>query len=69
VERVSVERMEELFEKVKNWGRWGADDERGTLNLLTPEHTAAAARNVVGRTVSCGRPSRRRSRTRCRRST
>lgn len=27
----------ELAEKVKNWGRWGADDELGTLNLITPE--------------------------------
>jgi len=25
-----------------NWGRWGADDERGTLNLITPEHVLAA---------------------------
>ena len=25
-----------------NWGRWGADDERGTLNLLTPERVLAA---------------------------
>ncbi len=24
-----------------NWGRWGADDERGTLNLITPERTLA----------------------------
>jgi kynurenine formamidase len=54
-ERVSADRMEELFEKSKNWGRWGADDERGTLNLLNKEHTAQAARNVRGRTVSCGR--------------
>ncbi len=55
VERVSDARMDALFEKVKNWGRWGDDDERGTLNLLTPEHMARAARNVVGRTVNCGR--------------
>ena len=26
-----------------NWGRWGAEDERGTLNLLTPELVSAAA--------------------------
>jgi kynurenine formamidase len=26
-----------------NWGRWGPEDERGTLNLLTPELTASAA--------------------------
>ena len=24
-----------LMEKVSNWGRWGKDDQRGTLNLLT----------------------------------
>jgi kynurenine formamidase len=29
-----------------NWGRWGADDERGTLNLITPAAIAAAARLV-----------------------
>ena len=26
-----------------NWGRWGPDDERGTLNLLTPENIRQAA--------------------------
>lgn len=26
-----------------NWGRWGANDERGTLNLLTPERVKEAA--------------------------
>src|SRR3954462_6503322 len=33
----------ELARTVNNWGRWGSDDERGTLNLLTPAHVAAAA--------------------------
>lgn len=28
--------------KTDNWGRWGAEDERGTLNLLTPETVLAA---------------------------
>jgi len=32
-----------LGRELSNWGRWGADDERGTLNLITPEHVAAAA--------------------------
>jgi kynurenine formamidase len=32
-----------------NWGRWGEDDERGALNLLTPETVLAATR--VCRTV------------------
>ena len=29
---------------LSNWGRWGADDQLGTLNHITPERTAAAAR-------------------------
>jgi kynurenine formamidase len=42
---------------LSNWGRWGPEDERGTLNLVTPEVTAAAAATVSsGRTVSCARP-------------
>ena len=42
--------MAEDFRKVgernRNWGRWGDDDERGTVNLITPERVAAAARLV-----------------------
>lgn len=46
-----------LFERIKNWDRWGRDDERGTLNYLTPELVAAAAAGCVksGRAVSCAR--------------
>jgi len=29
--------LRELSARVSNWGRWGSDDERGTLNLITPE--------------------------------
>jgi hypothetical protein len=32
--------------RCKNWGRWGADDEIGTLNFTTPEDVAAAAKLV-----------------------
>lgn len=35
-----------LGAELSNWGRWGPDDERGTTNLITPEHVAAAARLV-----------------------
>ncbi|HZQ09446.1 MAG TPA: cyclase family protein, partial [Anaerolineae bacterium] len=28
---------------LSNWGRWGAEDERGALNLITPEHIRRAA--------------------------
>jgi kynurenine formamidase len=42
-----------------NWGRWGADDQRGTINLITPEKRVEAARLVqTGRTVSLARPLR-----------
>ena len=34
---VTHEQMLEWFEEQKNWGRWGPDDDRGTLNLITPE--------------------------------
>jgi kynurenine formamidase len=38
-----------------NWGRWGPEDERGTLNLLTPELIAAAAGLVKrGKVYSLG---------------
>jgi len=47
----------ELFEATKRWGRWGEDDDRGALNLLTPERVAKAAALVRdGVTVPCGRP-------------
>ena len=49
--------FDELFQSVCNWGKWGKDDEKGTLNYLTPRHTADAARLVrSGRTVSLAIP-------------
>ena len=35
--------VRELGERLSNTGRWGADDERGTLNFVTPEHAVLAA--------------------------
>jgi kynurenine formamidase len=32
-----------MIGRVSNWGRWGPDDEVGTVNLITPERRAAAA--------------------------
>ena len=32
-----------MTEQLSNWGRWGDDDEIGTLNLLTPDLIKAAA--------------------------
>lgn len=55
--RVSLEEFQRIFDSVSNWGRWGPEDERGTLNYLTPDRVAAAARLVrSGRTVSMAIP-------------
>jgi kynurenine formamidase len=41
----------------RSWDRWGKDDERGAINLITPEKRVAAARLVQsGRSVSLCRP-------------
>jgi kynurenine formamidase len=40
---VSAEEFRALFQAVSAWGRWGADDERGALNHLTPERVLEAA--------------------------
>ena len=48
------QRMREVFEQVKNWGRWGAEDEMGALNLITPAKRREGARCVeAGEAVSC----------------
>lgn len=45
-----------LLTRVNNAGRWGDADERGTLNLITPDVRRAASSEVhVGRMVSLAR--------------
>ncbi|MGH3484390.1 MAG: cyclase family protein, partial [Nocardioidaceae bacterium] len=42
------------FSTLSNWGRWGDDDELGTLNHITDDVRLSAARAVRhGRSVSC----------------
>ncbi len=44
------------MQSLSNWGRWGEDDQRGTLNLLSAEKTRRAVGLVrEGTTVSCAR--------------
>ena len=51
---MSTKELEALFEDVKNWGKWGDNDERGALNYITPARVAAAANLIEdGVTVSC----------------
>jgi kynurenine formamidase len=47
---VTAEQYERWKTELSNWGRWGASDEIGALNLITPEkrrHAAALVRDGV----------------------
>ena len=45
--------LRDAAEKYKNWGKWGANDEIGTLNYTTPDDIIAAARLVrQGKVIS-----------------
>jgi kynurenine formamidase len=39
----NIDTVRELLERYSNWGRWGPDDELGTLNFIRPEDVVAAA--------------------------
>lgn len=41
--QLSKAQLDGWIESLSNWGRWGAEDEKGTLNLITPETRKAAA--------------------------
>jgi kynurenine formamidase len=50
----TAQTVREWGAELSNWGRWGDDDEVGTLNLITGERIAAAAALVRdGLVVSC----------------
>ena len=41
------ETLRKLALQVRNWGKWGPEDEIGTLNYITPEKIAQASRLVT----------------------
>lgn len=41
--RVTLATLSEWEQSLSNWGRWGPDDQRGTLNLITADKTREAA--------------------------
>lgn len=48
--------LERALPALSNWGRWGKDDQIGTLNFITPQTRLAAAALIrTGRVVSFGR--------------
>ena len=40
----TTEALDAMYESLKNWGRWGADDQRGALNHLTHHPNEAGYR-------------------------
>ena len=53
----SEAQVREYLKTLSNWGRWGSEDELGTVNLITSAKRQAAARLVTrGLSVSCARP-------------
>src|SRR5262245_46914816 len=54
---MSEETLRKVALSVRNWGRWGPDDEIGTLNYITPERIAAACRlATTGKVFALGIP-------------
>ena len=56
-EPITAEDVDNLVEELSNWGRWGKEDQLGTLNLITPlKRVAAAALVTEGVSVSLSHP-------------
>jgi kynurenine formamidase len=54
---ITNEEFHRTFEKLRNWGRWGDDDELGTLNFLGEAEVAQGVKLAKrGRRLSLGRP-------------
>ena len=54
---VGKKAIAEATEKLKNWGRWGKDDQIGTLNHITPEDIVRAAGLIrTGKVFALGIP-------------
>src|SRR5712671_2663053 len=57
VRKLTMEDIRAAAERLKNWGKWGADDEIGTLNYTRPEDIVAAAQLVrKGKVISLALP-------------
>ena len=54
--RLTKKDVDQWMSELSNWGRWGKDDQAGTVNLITPPKRQAAARLVTeGFSVSLSR--------------
>jgi len=53
--KFTMAHLRDMAERCSNWGRWGPDDEMGTLNFVGPEEIIAASGLVKrGRVFSLG---------------
>jgi kynurenine formamidase len=54
---VGKQAIAEAHKKLSNWGRWGNDDQIGTLNHITPQDIVAAAKLIKkGKAFALGIP-------------
>ena len=52
-QEVTAAQVDQWMEELSNWGRWGADDQLGTVNLITPaKRREALALATTGEVVS-----------------
>ena len=57
VRKLTMDDIRAAAERLKNWGRWGANDEIGTLNYTRPEDIIGAAQLVrKGKVISLALP-------------
>src|SRR5262245_44562860 len=55
--KVSKAAVDEAFQALSNWGRWGKDDHIGTLNHITPDDIVAAGKLIKrGKVFALGIP-------------
>ncbi len=43
---ITLQDIQDVSQRLKNWGRWGADDEIGTLNNISPQDIINAAKLI-----------------------
>jgi kynurenine formamidase len=54
---VTLEEFRALIDRYSNWGRWGPDDELGTINFITPESVLRGVQTVrTGEVLSLAIP-------------
>ena len=55
--RPTIDDVRRIADECSNWGRWGPEDELGTLNLVKPDRVARGASTVeLGEIISLGVP-------------